>query len=87
MFIFELQALSDLKMSILFYNEHQEYELECKEKIHYRILNGLCIYDVRILKVCIYNVHIRKCILCPNETSTFFYFLCMKCIVIALHWK
>ena len=45
-FIFELQALSDLMM---LYNEHQEYELEYKEKIYFRVLivlNGLCIYDV-----------------------------------------
>ena len=31
-FIFELQAPGDLMMRILFYNDHQEYELECKEK-------------------------------------------------------
>ena len=31
-FIFELQALGDLMMRILLDNEHQEYELECKEK-------------------------------------------------------
>ena len=49
MFIFELQALGDLMMRILLYNEHQEYKLGCKEKIYFRVLivlNGLCIYDV-----------------------------------------
>ena len=38
MLIFELQALSDLMMHILYYNKHQEYELECKEKMYYRVL-------------------------------------------------
>ena len=36
-------------MRILLYNEHQESELECKEKIYFRVLivlNDLCIYDV-----------------------------------------
>ena len=28
----------DLMMHILLYNEHQEHELECKEKIYYMIL-------------------------------------------------
>ena len=48
-FIFELQALGDLMMCSLFYNKHQKYGLECKEKKYYRVLivlNGLCIYEV-----------------------------------------
>ena len=47
--IFDLQALSDLMMCILFHNDHQEYELEYKEKIHLILLlvmYGLCIFDV-----------------------------------------
>ena len=45
---FDLQALGDLMMCILFYNEHQEHESQYKEKIHYTllfVLNGLCIFD------------------------------------------
>ena len=33
--ISKLQALGDLIVHILFYNDHQEHELECKEKIYY----------------------------------------------------
>ena len=39
-FIFELQALNDLMMCILFYNEHQEYEH--KEKKYYRVISLDC---------------------------------------------
>ena len=44
--IFDLLVLNDLIMHILFYNKHQQHELEYKEKIHYIllvVLNGLCI--------------------------------------------
>ena len=36
--IFDLQVLGDLMMCILFYNDHQEHELEYKEKIHLNTL-------------------------------------------------
>ena len=47
--IFDLQALNDLMMRILFYNEHQEHESQYIEEMHYTllfVLNGLSIFDV-----------------------------------------
>ena len=48
--IFDFQALRELTMHILFYNEHQEHESQYKEKIKYTllfVLNSLCIFDGR----------------------------------------
>ena len=47
--VFDLQVLGDLKMCILFYNDHREHKLEHKEKIHLILLivlyGLLCIVD------------------------------------------
>ena len=72
-FIFELQALSDLMMHILLYNEHQEYELECKEKIYYRVL-----------MIYVFVMYILKCVLCPNKTPGLFLFLVYEMLC---HWS
>ena len=48
--IFDLQVLDDLMMCILFYNDHQEHELQYKDKIHsiflFVLYGLLCIFDV-----------------------------------------
>ena len=42
------------------------------------VLNGLNNYIL---------MNIFNCMLCPNDASRFFDFLCMQCFVIELHWN
>ena len=52
--------MSDLMMHILFHNDHQEHELECKEKIHCTTL----VYTECMVYV--FLMYIFKCMLCSN---------------------
>ena len=49
----ELQVLGDVMMRILFYDDQQEHELECKEKIHLILL--FVLYGLVLLCIC--DVH------------------------------
>ena len=59
--------IGDLIMCILFYNDHQEHELEYKEKIHLILL--FILYGL----IYIFDVHF-KCMVCTNAAQDFFIF-------------
>ena len=68
-------------MRILLYNEHHEYELECKKRknMHYRILIVLNGY--------VFMIYIFEMYVMSKQNPRIFYSLFMKCFVIGLHWR
>ena len=60
----DLQALDDLLMHTSGNNEHQEHELEYKEKIHYTAFACTRWFTYFLM-------YIFKCMLCPNKTQGF----------------
>ena len=81
--IFDLQVLGDLMMCTLFYDDQQEHKLEYKENI-FNILVFTVWFSINYY---VFLMYFFKCMVCTNAAPRFFYFLCMKYLVIDLHWR